>query len=100
MLQKPTLKNIAQTAIRSGPEVLTSLHTRLEGLTEDEAKQRLLQDGPNSIQVHAETPAELLWRQFRSPMVLLLVAACVISVVVGEAVDAITIAVICSSVSI
>ena len=96
MLQKPTLKNIAQTAIRSGSEVLKSLHSRMEGLTEAEAKHRLLQDGPNSIHVHAETPAGLLWRQFRSPMVLLLVVACVISIVVGEAVDAITIAVIIS----
>ncbi|MEK7632122.1 MAG: HAD-IC family P-type ATPase [Patescibacteria group bacterium] len=94
MNQKPTLKNIAQTAIQSTSEVLQNQKSSLQGLAVAEVQRRLAMDGRNELQVHAESAAELVWRQFKSPMVLLLVAACGISVVVGEAVDAITIAVI------
>jgi len=59
------------------------------GLFEQEAQARLERDGPNLI--HVEAPPTLLMlflRQFKSTIVLLLVAAAAISLVVGDAKDA------------
>lgn len=94
MQLKPTLKNTAQTAIQSPIEVFSKFKTSIQGLSKTEAQRRLLQDGPNEIHAQSETAGMLLMRQFRSPMVLLLVVACIISVLVGEVVDSITIGVI------
>ncbi len=59
------------------------------GLTSAEAAERLLADGPNEIEEHAgRTPFAILVGQIASPLVLLLIVACVISVFTGDAVDA------------
>ena len=63
------------------------------GLSTAEAARRLAADGPNEIARADGTPAwRMLLAQFASPLVLLLVAACVVSVVLDEVVDAIAIA--------
>ena len=63
------------------------------GLSTHEARQRLLQYGPNKLQQAAETPIwRVLIRQFSSPVILLLIVACVISALLGEVADAIAIA--------
>lgn len=59
------------------------------GLTSAAAAERLRADGPNAIEERGRrTLVEVLLRQFASPLVLLLVAASIISIVVGEQVDA------------
>jgi Ca2+-transporting ATPase len=59
------------------------------GLTAEEARIRLAQDGPNELQKPRRTPWWLtLLAQFQSPVVWLLLAACVISALLGEIVDA------------
>ena len=65
------------------------------GLTSDEARARLAATGPNEIRrVSGPSPLAIFVRQLRGAMVYLLVAACVVSAFLGEAVDAIAIGVI------
>jgi Ca2+-transporting ATPase len=62
------------------------------GLTSAEASRRLQEVGPNELRREAGTPAwRLLLAQFKSPVVGLLLAACVVSAVLDEVVDAIAI---------
>ncbi len=59
------------------------------GLTSAEAAQRLRQDGPNALGSEGRRgPLAVLISQFASPLVLILVAASVVSVVVGDRVEA------------
>lgn len=60
-----------------------------QGLTSAEAAARLAADGPNAIGEHAgRTLPRIILTQLASPLVLLLVAACVVSIGAGDAVDA------------
>ncbi|MHB8874991.1 MAG: cation-translocating P-type ATPase [Myxococcaceae bacterium] len=62
------------------------------GLSSEEAGRRLLDQGPNEIEREAATsPWVLLAAQFKSPVIWLLLGACVISAILGEVVDAIAI---------
>jgi Ca2+-transporting ATPase len=62
------------------------------GLSADEARRRLTRTGPNAVGEHPDTP---LWRlvlaQFRSLVVLLLLAASVIAASLGQHVEALAI---------
>jgi Mg2+-importing ATPase len=69
--------------------LLRRLESAPDGLTADEAARRLERYGPNEL--HEETDHSslgLLWRQIRSPLILLLVFAAVASGVSGEWLDA------------
>jgi Ca2+-transporting ATPase len=80
----PTTTNVTTT-----PERMTAT---LTGLTHEEAARKLALHGVNKIQRGAETPVWLaLGRQFSSPVVLLLVGACVVSGLLGEVLDAVAI---------
>lgn len=73
-------------------QVMIELGTTPGGLTAEEAADRLSELGPNQVQPRQETTAwTTLLGQFRSPLVLILVAAAVISGVVSEWLDAIII---------
>jgi len=62
------------------------------GLTADEARHRLARVGPNRVGEHPEIPLwRLLLAQFRSLVVLLLLAAAVIAGSLGERVEALAI---------
>jgi Ca2+-transporting ATPase len=65
------------------------------GLTETEAAQRLARHGPNALQ---EKPPRPVWRmfagQFADFMILVLIAAAVVSGLIGDLKDTLTIAVI------
>ncbi|MFA6043259.1 MAG: cation-transporting P-type ATPase, partial [Patescibacteria group bacterium] len=74
--------------------VLKALGTTLQGLQSTEAGIRLGRDGENTIHTTDHSGWVVLGRQFRSPMVLLLVVALAVSGILREFVDAITIAVI------
>jgi magnesium-transporting ATPase (P-type) len=65
------------------------------GLSEQDARARLDGVGPNALEQEARTPyARIALRQFADPLVALLLGAVVVSLAVGERVDAIAIAVI------
>ncbi|HTO33113.1 MAG TPA: magnesium-translocating P-type ATPase [Pararhizobium sp.] len=98
------MDTVAGTAIKPGPltywaldeaAVLTSLRASGDGLSTSEAATRMKAFGPNSLGRPESHPAiKALLRQFRSPLVLILVAAAAISASVGEVHEAIIISII------
>src|SRR5512144_3213763 len=77
--------DVAQAAL----ELKTDLQA---GLDEAEAARRLAKHGPNEqTERSSRTPWRILWEQFTSTMVLILIGAVVLSAVLGELKDAIAI---------
>ncbi|MEK4565386.1 calcium-translocating P-type ATPase, SERCA-type [Alkalihalobacillus sp. FSL R5-0424] len=74
-------------------EVVSKTGSNVEvGITTKEAKKRLNQVGPNKLDEGKKTPAILVFlAQFKDFMVLVLLAATLISGLIGEVIDAITI---------
>ena len=73
-------------------QVLDNLHSRLDGLTESEAKERLEKYGLNQIEKEKQrSPFFIFIRQLKDPMVLILFVATFISFVLGEIIDGIII---------
>lgn len=73
-------------------QVLDKLHSRLDGLTESEAKERLEKYGLNQIGKEKQiSPFFIFTRQLKDPMVLILFVATFISFVLGEIIDGIII---------
>lgn len=80
---------------KSIDEVLTLLSTRLEGLSSEEAEKRLSEHGPNVIEKGKKRSAlAILAGQFTDFMILLLIAAAIVSAALGETIDATAILVI------
>src|SRR5512139_2855716 len=77
----------------STADVLKQLNTTVErGLTQGEAEQRLQQHGKNElVDQGPKNPWKILLEQFTSVMVLILIAAAVISLIVGDLKDAVAI---------
>jgi Ca2+-transporting ATPase len=74
---------------------MSTLPAAQTGLTAAEARRRLTIHGSNEIQRQAEIASwVLVVRQFNSPVIWLLGAACAISIVLGEVADATAIATI------
>lgn len=70
-------------------EVLKGLDSQPSGLKESDARRLLAEHGPNKLQGRKRTsPAVLFFRQFLSPLIYVLCAAAVISVVVEHYLDA------------
>lgn len=75
--------------------LLEDLSTGIGGLSSDDAAQRLAQTGPNGISPQASTTAlGTFARQFRNPLVLILIFAAGVSTAVGDGNEAMIIAVI------
>jgi len=69
--------------------LLAALGTTRDGLAPAAAQQRLKQSGLNTIRAQAQSTAlRLLLSQFKSPLVLILIFAAIVSGFVGEWVDA------------
>ena len=74
-----------QTAAGLEPaEVLVRLDSSEHGLSEAEAARRLEAVGPNALRSHGARAPEVLVRQLRSYLLLLLFAAAVVSFAVGD----------------
>ncbi len=70
-------------------EIYSVTRSSEQGLSTQEAAERLRQDGPNSMTEHAKRPAYMLFlAQFADFMILVLIGAAVISIVLGDAIDA------------
>jgi len=70
-------------------QLLPALHASRDGLQTADAEQRLKQYGPNTIRAQQQATAlRLLLSQFKSPLVLILIFAAIVSGIVGEWVDA------------
>ena len=75
--------------------LLARLHTQTAGLSADEANARLRNSGPNTISRTRGTSASTAFlRQFRSPLVLILIFAAIASGFVGLGSEAIIIGII------
>ncbi len=74
-------------------KVLQELKTNAEtGLSDAEVQQRLVQYGHNElIEKGIKSPWRILLEQIAEPMVLILIAAAVISIILGEYVDSVVI---------
>ncbi|MFO1330630.1 MAG: cation-transporting P-type ATPase, partial [Rubrivivax sp.] len=80
---------------RDAPQLLRELDSRPQGLSDDEARERLARFGPNRLVEDAEAGAwRVFARQFASPLVLILVVASVLSMLLRDWVDAGTVLVI------
>ncbi|HZI25886.1 MAG TPA: HAD-IC family P-type ATPase, partial [Chryseolinea sp.] len=78
--------------IQSVSEIEKTLKTNSAGLTSAEAKQRLKTDGPNLLEAKKKkTPLSILVSQLTDFMTLILIAAAVISGIVGDVTDTIVI---------
>jgi len=76
----------------SRPDLLTQLDTKMEGLSTEEAKQRLVQYGANLLKPPKRSDTlSLLIAQFKSPIILTLIFAAGLSAFLHDPVDAIII---------
>ena len=77
-------------------EAIAALNSSGErGLSDEEVLSRLSVYGPNEIQEAKREPSwKLLLDQFKETLILILIAAAVISIFIGEAVDSVIILVI------
>jgi Ca2+-transporting ATPase len=76
-------------------QVLSELKVDQQGLGQEEAKRRLEEFGYNELKAKkGVTPLQIFLNQFKDIFVIMLLVATVISLLIGETVDAITIAVI------
>jgi Ca2+-transporting ATPase len=75
--------------------MLLELRSSLQGLTSEEAQARLKAHGPNElVEKKKKTPLMMFLGQFRDFMILVLIAAAIISGMIGEPADTVAIVVI------
>ena len=78
----------------TGEQVLDRLAATDHGLSAADAASRMARYGPNAIVSHHTRLWTVLWRQLRSPLLGLLLAAAIASYFVGQRTDAVIIGVI------
>ncbi len=69
-------------------EVFRRLASAPTGLTQSEAVRRLAAFGPNSLGERRVLPGAVLWRQLQNPLLILLVATALTSLLLSESADA------------
>lgn len=75
---------------RTVDELVDELGTSAHGLTRDEARQRLQRYGSNTLpRVKPPSPLSIFWRQFLSPLIYVLLAAALVSLLIREWSDAV-----------
>ena len=73
-------------------ECILSIGSNPEGLTIPEVEERLQRFGPNMLSLkQGESPVKIFLRQFKSPLVYILIFAAIVSILVDHAVDAVVI---------
>jgi Mg2+-importing ATPase len=76
-------------------QILQDLQTSTQGLNDAEASRRLISYGANRLKAHkAFGPATLLINQFKSPIILILIFAALLSIFLHDRADALIILVI------
>ena len=70
------------------------LHTKIDtGLSENEVAERISQYGPNKLEERGgRSPWLILWEQLTSVMVLILIAAAIVSALLGKVTETVAIA--------
>jgi P-type Ca2+ transporter type 2C len=73
-------------------QVLTSLESKREGLSQGEAQRRLAQFGPNELAEKKKiSPWVIFFEQFKNFLIIILLIAVALSAIMGEVADAIVI---------
>jgi Mg2+-importing ATPase len=91
--QKPSALDLYWS--QSPADLLEMLQATADGLSSTDARQRLQEAGPNLLQVRERaTPLGMFLSQFKSPIILILLSATIVSAVVKEWTDAVIILVI------
>jgi Mg2+-importing ATPase len=85
---RPDLRAAASLA---ADDVLSAMGSSPAGLSAGEARRRLQTVGPNALRSHGARPVAVLLRQLHNPLLVLLLAAALTSLFVGEHVDALII---------
>ncbi|MBU05622.1 MAG: ATPase [Dehalococcoidales bacterium] len=76
-------------------EVISSLNSDGNGLSQEEAKRRMVEFGPNElVEKHKTSPWTIFLEQFKNFLIIILLVAAILSSVLGEVADAIVIFVI------
>ncbi len=96
---RPGISPPATSAVKfwakSPDELWTELNSSPQGLTQEEAEQRLEKYGLNLLRARQEvTPLKLFLNQFKSPIMLILIFATILSAFLADWTDAIIILVI------
>ena len=89
-----TQKQIEKSSYWSGNEedFLKEFDTTLNGLSTEEAKKRLAINGSNKLEdKEKHGPVKIFISQFTSPLILLLIGGALVSLFIGEKIDAIVI---------
>ena len=87
--------DIATLAKKSHEEIFVLLKTTKDGLSPQEASKRLKLYGPNEFAGKKKLqPLEIFFSKFKSPLLLLLIAAAIISGFLGSRIEALVILVI------
>ncbi|HMP60769.1 MAG TPA: HAD-IC family P-type ATPase, partial [Gemmatales bacterium] len=69
-------------------EVAARLGVSLEGLTAEQAADRLERFGPNVVhRAQTESPFRILWRQINNPLILVLIGSAVLALAMGKPTD-------------
>jgi Ca2+-transporting ATPase len=80
---------------QSQEQVLEQLEANIHGLSSAQASERLLSYGPNILQQKKKvSPWTIFFNQFKSPLILILVAATAVSMLIGDVADGIVIIII------
>jgi Mg2+-importing ATPase len=70
-------------------EILNELNTSVEGITDSEAQTRIEIYGPNRLKAKRKSDSfTLLLSQFKSPIILILIFAAILSIFLGDTTDA------------
>jgi magnesium-transporting ATPase (P-type) len=80
--------SLSEAGTVDAAQVLAALGSSPSDLGTEDARRRLAQVGRNAVRTHAARPLAVLARQLNSPLLLLLVAAALVSIVVGQHADA------------
>ncbi|HMD89674.1 MAG TPA: magnesium-translocating P-type ATPase [Anaerolineaceae bacterium] len=75
--------------------LINALNTSTEGLSDDESARRLATEGPNVIKARKKSNiGGLILDQFKSPIILILLFATIVSALLGDLTDAVVILII------
>jgi P-type Mg2+ transporter len=94
VVQEAQQLDLQSSAALSPAEVLSSLGSRLEGLTAEEVAWRTALVGSNALGTHKVRASTVLLRQVRNPILVLLLIAALVSGLTGSGTNAVIIAVI------
>ena len=85
---------LAEAAGLSSADVLARMGSRADGLSSAEAAGRLRRFGPNALATHRVRASAVVFRQLKNPILILLLAAALVSGLTGGGTNALIIAVI------